>query len=66
MLAPTCPKDSVIQTKHFTVGTPGKKGLQLALLAVFCPELEHILLYFVAMKKISTCPWQLQRLLVFL
>lgn len=54
--AATCLKNSVVQSKRFTVGTPGKKGLQPAEFAGFCPDSERILLCFVATKKTSTCP----------
>lgn len=44
MLAATCLRDSVVQSKHLTLGTPGKKGLQPAEFAGFCPDSKHILL----------------------
>lgn len=56
----------MIQSKHFTGGTPGKKGLQPASFAGFCPDSEPNLLCFVAMKKISICPQRLETLWVFL
>ena len=66
MLALTCPKDSRSQSKHFIGERTGKKGLQPAWFAGFCPDFEPTLLCFVAMKKISACPQQLGTLWVFL
>lgn len=40
MLAPTYIKGSPIQAKHFTVGTPGKEGLQPAEGAELCSDSE--------------------------
>lgn len=46
----------MIQGKHFTGGTPGKKGLQPASFAGFCPDSEPTRLCFVAMKKSLLVP----------
>lgn len=46
MLASTCVKGSAIQTKHFTVGTPGKEGLQPAEGAELCSDLNHFVCVF--------------------
>ena len=66
MLAFTCPQERMIQSKHFIGGTPGKKGLQPASFAGFCPDSEPTLLCFVARKKISAGLQQLQTLWVLL